>query len=85
MPKVQCHKLNKIWRFKKNCLLRPKDKRNVMQSQAINAQTKLLQALLNKTNSQEKLASAKEKLPTQTDALKYSSLINLEPLIGEPG
>nr|WP_235719694.1 hypothetical protein [Limosilactobacillus reuteri] len=33
------------------------------QSQAINAQTKLLQALLNKTNSQEKLASAKEKLP----------------------
>ena len=40
------------------------------QSQAINAQTKLLQALLNKTNSQEKLASAKEKLPMQTDALK---------------
>lgn len=55
------------------------------QSQAINAQTRLLQALLNKTNSQEKLASAKEKLPTQTDALKYSSLINLEPLIIEPG
>lgn len=55
------------------------------QSQAINAQTKLLQAMLNKTNSQEKLASAKEKLPTQTDALKYSSLINLEPLIIEPG
>ncbi|MFR0612589.1 LPXTG cell wall anchor domain-containing protein [Limosilactobacillus balticus] len=55
------------------------------QSQAINAQTKLLQALLNKTNSQEKLASAKEKLPTQTDALKYSSLINLEPLTIEPG
>ncbi len=41
--------------------------------------------MLNKTNSQEKLASAKEKLPTQTDALKYSSLINLEPLIIEPG
>ena len=56
-----------------------------MQSQAINAQTKLLQALLNKTNSQEKLASAKEKLPAQTDALKYSSLINLEPLTVEPG
>ncbi|MCD7135799.1 LPXTG cell wall anchor domain-containing protein [Limosilactobacillus balticus] len=55
------------------------------QSQAINAQTKLLQALLNKTNSQEKLASAKEKLPTQTDALKYSSLIKLEPLTIEPG
>lgn len=55
------------------------------QSQAINAQTKLLQALLNKTNSQEKLASAKEKLPMQTDALKYSSLINLEPLTIEPG
>ena len=55
------------------------------QSQAINAQTKLLQALLNKTNSQEKLASAKEKLPAQTDALKYSSLINLEPLTIEPG
>lgn len=54
------------------------------QSQAINAQTKLLQALLNKTNSQEKLASAKEKLPVQTDALKYSSLINLEPLTVEP-
>ena len=56
-----------------------------MQSQAINAQTKLLQALLNKTNSQEKLASAKEKLPAQTDALKYSSLINLEPLTVVPG
>ena len=55
------------------------------QSQAINAQTKLLQALLNKTNSQEKLASAKEKLLAQTDALKYSSLINLEPLTVEPG
>lgn len=55
------------------------------QSQAINAQTKLLQALLNKTNSQEKLASAKEKLPIKTDALKYSSLINLEPLIVEQG
>lgn len=55
------------------------------QSQAINAQTRLLQALLNKTNSQEKLASAKEKLPAQTDALKYSSLINLEPLTVEPG
>jgi Rib/alpha/Esp surface antigen-like repeat protein len=55
------------------------------QSQAINAQTKLLQALLNKTNSQEKLASAKEKLPMQTDTLKYSSLINLEPLTIEPG
>lgn len=55
------------------------------QSQAINAQTKLLQALLNKTNSQEKLASAKEKLPVQTDAIKYSSLINLEPLTIEPG
>ncbi|OYS59270.1 hypothetical protein [Limosilactobacillus reuteri] len=55
------------------------------QSQAINAQTKLLQALLNKTNSQEKLASAKEKLPIQTDALKYSSLISLEPLTIEPG
>lgn len=55
------------------------------QFQAINAQTKLLQALLNKTNSQEKLASAKEKLPAQTDALKYSSLINLEPLTVEPG
>ena len=55
------------------------------QSQAINAQTKLLQALLNKTNSQEKLASAKEKLPAQTDALKYSSLINLEPLTVVPG
>nr|WP_225434443.1 hypothetical protein [Limosilactobacillus reuteri] len=53
------------------------------QSQAINAQTKLLQALLNKTNSQEKLASAKEKLPIKTDALKYSSLINLEPLTVE--
>ncbi|QIZ04467.1 hypothetical protein [Limosilactobacillus reuteri] len=66
-------------------LTQAKDKRNVMQSQAINAQTKLLQALLNKTNSQEKLPSAKEKLPAQTDALKYSSLINLEPLIVEPG
>lgn len=66
-------------------LTQAKDKRNVMQSQAINAQTKLLQAMLNKTNSQEKLASAKEKLPTQTDALKYSSLINLEPLTVEPG
>ncbi len=66
-------------------LTQAKDKRNVMQSQAINAQTKLLQALLNKTNSQEKLASAKEKLPTQTDALKYSSLISLEPLTVEPG
>ena len=66
-------------------LTQAKDKRNVMQSQAINAQTKLLQALLNKTNSQEKLASAKEKLPIQTDALKYSSLINLEPLTVEPG
>ncbi|MDY2688328.1 hypothetical protein ACQRDV_08380 [Limosilactobacillus reuteri] len=66
-------------------LTQAKDKRNVMQSQAINAQTKLLQALLNKTNSQEKLASAKEKLPIQTDALKYSSLINLEPLTIEPG
>ncbi|MDC6077825.1 hypothetical protein PPJ95_09720 [Limosilactobacillus reuteri] len=55
------------------------------QSQAINAQTKLLQALLNKTNSQEKLASAKEKLPIKNDALKYSSLINLEPLTVEPG
>ena len=61
-------------------LTQTKDKRNAMQSQAINAQTKLLQALLNKTNSQEKLASAKEKLPVQTDALKYSSLITLEPL-----
>lgn len=66
-------------------LTQAKDKRNVMQSQAINAQTKLLHALLNKTNSQEKLASAKEELPAQTDALKYSSLINLEPLIVEPG
>ena len=66
-------------------LTQAKDKRNIMQSQAINAQTKLLQALLNKTNSQEKLASAKEKLPIQTDALKYSSLINLEPLTVEPG
>lgn len=66
-------------------LTEAKDKRNVMQSQAINAQTKLLQALLNQTNSQEKLASAKEKLPAQTDALKYSSLINLEPLTVEPG
>lgn len=66
-------------------LTQAKDKRNIMQSQAINAQTKLLQALLNKTNSQEKLASAKEKLPMQTDALKYSSLINLEPLTIEPG
>lgn len=66
-------------------LTEAKDKRSVMQSQAINAQTKLLQALLNKTNSQEKLASAKEKLPAQTDALKYSSLINLEPLTVEPG
>lgn len=66
-------------------LTQAKDKRNVMQSQAINAQTKLLQALLSKTNSQEKLASAKEKLPVQTDALKYSSLINLEPLTIEPG
>lgn len=66
-------------------LTQAKDKRNVMQSQAINAQTKLLQALLNKTNSQEKLASAKEKLPAQTDTLKYSSLINLEPLTVEPG
>lgn len=66
-------------------LTEAKDKRNIMQSQAINAQTKLLQALLNKTNSQEKLASAKEKLPMQTDALKYSSLINLEPLTIEPG
>ncbi|MFR0511135.1 hypothetical protein ACLUX4_08045 [Limosilactobacillus reuteri subsp. suis] len=66
-------------------LTQAKDKRNVMQSQAINAQTKLLQALLNKTNSQEKLASAKEKLPIKTDALKYSSLINLEPLIVEQG
>ncbi|MCC4390202.1 LPXTG cell wall anchor domain-containing protein [Limosilactobacillus reuteri] len=66
-------------------LTETKDKRNIMQSQAINAQTKLLQALLNKTNSQEKLASAKEKLPMQTDALKYSSLINLEPLTIEPG
>lgn len=61
-------------------LTQVKYKRNVMQSQAINAQTKLLQAMLNKTNSQEKLATAKEKLPTQTDALKYSSLITLEPL-----
>ena len=66
-------------------LTQAKDKRNIMQSQAINAQTKLLQALLNKTNSQEKLASAKEKLPMQTDALKYSSLINLEPLTIEAG
>ncbi|KEQ21316.1 LPXTG-motif cell wall anchor domain protein [Limosilactobacillus reuteri] len=66
-------------------LTQAKDKRDIMQSQAINAQTKLLQALLNKTNSQEKLASAKEKLPAQTDALKYSSLINLEPLTVEPG
>lgn len=66
-------------------LTQAKDKRNVMQSQAINAQTKLLHALLNKTNSQEKLSSAKKKLPAQTDALKYSSLINLEPLIVEPG
>ncbi|MDD1406705.1 LPXTG cell wall anchor domain-containing protein [Limosilactobacillus reuteri] len=66
-------------------LTEAKDKRNIMQSQAINAQTKLLQALLNKTNSQEKLASAKEKLPAQTDALKYSSLITLEPLTVEPG
>lgn len=66
-------------------LTETKDKRNIMQSQAINAQTKLLQALLNKTNSQEKLASAKEKLPAQTDALKYSSLINLEPLTVDPG
>lgn len=66
-------------------LTQAKAKRSVMQSQAINAQTKLLQALLNKTNSQEKLASAKEKLPAQTDALKYSSLINLEPLTVEPG
>ena len=66
-------------------LTQAKDKRNVMQSQAINAQTKLLQALLNKTNSQEKVASAKEKLLVQTDALKYSSLINLEPLTVEPG
>ena len=66
-------------------LTQAKDKRNMMQSQAINAQTKLLQALLNKTNSQEKLASAKEKLPIQTDALKYSSLISLEPLTVEPG
>ncbi|MGV3204215.1 LPXTG cell wall anchor domain-containing protein [Limosilactobacillus reuteri] len=66
-------------------LTQAKDKRNMMQSQAINAQTKLLQALLNKTNSQEKLASAKEKLPMQTDTLKYSSLINLEPLTIEPG
>ena len=66
-------------------LTEAKDKRNIMQSQAINAQTKLLQALLNKTNSQEKLASAKEKLPVQTDAIKYSSLINLEPLTIEPG
>ncbi|MCC4436474.1 hypothetical protein LMB56_08575 [Limosilactobacillus reuteri] len=66
-------------------LTEAKDKRNIMQSQAINAQTKLLQALLNKTNSQEKLASAKEKLPAQTDALKYSSLINLEPLTVAPG
>ena len=66
-------------------LTETKDKRNIMQSQAINAQTKLLQALLNKTNSQEKLASAKEKLPAQTDALKYSSLITLEPLTVEPG
>lgn len=61
-------------------LTQAKDKRNMMQSQAINAQTKLLQALLNKTNSQEKLASAKEKLP-----IKYSSLISLEPLTVEPG
>lgn len=66
-------------------LTQAKDKRDIMQSQAINAQTKLLQTLLNKTNSQEKLASAKEKLPIQTDALKYSSLINLEPLTVEPG
>lgn len=66
-------------------LTQAKDKRNVMQSQAINAQTKLLQALLSKTNSQEKLASANEKLPIQTDALKYSSLINLEPLTVESG
>lgn len=62
-----------------------KDKRNAMQSQAINAQTKLLQALLNKINSQEKLAAAKEKLPAQTDALKYSSLISLELLTVESG
>lgn len=66
-------------------LTEAKDKRNIMQSQAINAQTKLLQAMLNKTNSQEKLATAKEKLPTQTDALKYSSLITLEPLTVAPG
>lgn len=66
-------------------LTEAKDKRNIMQSQAINAQTKLLQALLNKTNSQKKLASAKEKLPAQTDALKYSSLITLEPLTVAPG
>lgn len=66
-------------------LTQAKDKRDIMQFQAINAQTKLLQALLNKTNTQEKLASAKEKLPIQTDALKYSSLINLEPLTVEPG
>ncbi|WP_443484446.1 hypothetical protein [Limosilactobacillus reuteri] len=61
-------------------LTQAKDKRNVMQSQAINAQTKLLHALLNKTNSQEKLSSAKKKLP-----IKYSSLISLEPLTVEPG
>ena len=66
-------------------LTQAKDKRNMMQFQAINAQTKLLQALLNKTNSQEKLASTKEKLPIQTDAVKYSSLINLEPLTVESG
>ena len=66
-------------------LTQAKDKRDIMQSQVINAQTKLLQALLNKINTQEKLASAKEKLPVQTDALKYSSLINLEPLTIEPG
>lgn len=71
--------------LQKELLTQAKDKRDIMQSQAINAQTKLLQALLNKTNSQEKLASAKEKLPAQTDALKYSSLINLEPLTVEPG
>lgn len=66
-------------------LTQAKDKRNVMQSQAINAQTKLLQAMLNKTDSQEKLATAKDKLPAQTDALKYSSLISLEPLTVELG
>ncbi len=56
--------------------------------EALNKIQQRLAELHNKmqsANSQEKLSSAKKKLPAQTDALKYSSLINLEPLTVEPG